>query len=565
MNWNPGKFQSLSAVARPNLPAMTIAQLKEAAVVAGGRGGTSSGARYISTVADPAGARNAVQEIETSRLRNNTLDPKAAPIPLGRAPKVVVQDPLPANRWKKRAGGDISMSMAAAAAAKSKRSRNGGETAKKGADDMIELEDDDLFEEIQPLQPTATQLQQAAVGSGACRIDGTCKTSRKDETRGAPGMAKQQDVLKSKNPPEVKQNEARQRAIEIIRSNKLNANAVAVSQNMPSNTPDFLKAALLWQQQERVEQEQQQNQDEDEEVEVDDGEDGGDFTIVAKHNTFTGGRTKIASTSQHHCGGGNNRSSKKTNATVVGTKFFGAPGNTHRPPGTTTAKTNSGIIPGLGKAVNSTKPGKSFFATTTATTSTRGEGRSTKGGCSGAPVVTGFAAAFGSVIEEMEREEATHPVGDKHFKKGSLYQDIVEQQDSEQLFNLMGVLEKKDNLAAKMDSIKFLNISAWKCDVCSSITEYRPKACGESHPHALSKLQAMKRWWQCSGCKGHFHTVGVRYPTSRCPKCDVLGTDFSQVSMLKPQKKLEHEAQQGNVAGRELLVARGAEQKWVNQ
>jgi len=575
LNWNPGRFQSLNAVARPKLAAMTEAQLKKAAAVAGGRGGTSSGARYISTVADPAGARNAAQEIETCRLRNNTLDPKAAPIPLARAPKIVVQDPLPANRRKKRAGGSNSVA-AASAAAQSKRPRIGGETSKeKDDDDMIELEDDDIFEEIppQPAQPPAPQLQQAAVGSGACRINDACGTRRSDQPRGAPVRATQ-DPLKSKNLPVGKQDEARQRAVEIVRSKKSNANTVAAGQNLPSTTPAFLKEGLLRQEEERAEK-TQQIQDE-EEVELDDDDDDGDdFTIAAKHNPITGGRTNIAaSTSQRHRGGGvfkggdnKGRGSRNTNTTVASTKFFGGPGSTNRqPPSTTTTK--SGLIPGLGKAptkpVNSTKPGKSFPSNTTTTANITGKGRSTKGGGGGASAVTGFAAAFGSVIAEMERKEATHLIGKNDSKKGSPYQDIVEQQDTEQLFNLMGVLEKKDNLATKMDSIKSLNVPAWKCDVCSTITEYRPKQCGESHPHALSKLQAVKRWWQCGGCKGRFHTVGARYP-SRCLKCDVLGTDFKQVSMLRPQKKLEHEAQQGKVAGRDLLVARGAEQKWVNQ
>ncbi|KAG7666986.1 hypothetical protein Ndes2526B_g04527 [Nannochloris sp. 'desiccata'] len=581
--WNPGKFQPLNAVARPKLPAMTAAQLKEAAIVAAGRGGTSSGVRYISTVADPEGARNAAQEIETSRLRNNTLDPKAAPIPLARAPKIVMQNPLPANRFKKRGGGGVRVTPATAAA-ESKRPRTEDKAAKKDNDDdhdheMIELEDDDIFfEEMQPPQPPAPQLQRATVtvvGSGLGRVGGTGSTSESDGPRGVPVRATQAPLTSTKPPVVV--DGAKQRAIERLKSKISNTNTVGTTLHLPSNTPGFLRDALLQQQEERAEREQLQDQEQEEEreIELDEEQDGNDFTIAAKHNGLTGGGTHIASTSQHRHGGGaavndgsnSGRILKSSNTTVAGTKFFGAPGSTNRrPPPTTTTKPTSGIIPGLGKAstkpANSTKPGKSFLPNT-ATTNIRGKGRSTGGG--GPPAATGFAAAFGSVIAEMEREEVTNPVGNNHFKGGSLYQDIVEQQDTEQLFNLMGVLEKKDNLAAKMDSIKTLNVAAWKCAVCSSITEYRPKACGESHPHALSKLQAIKRWWQCGGCKGRFHTVGVRYPMSRCPKCDVLGTDFSQVSMLKPQKKLEHEAQQGKVAGRELLVARGAEQKWVNQ
>jgi len=175
--------------------------------------------------------------------------------------------------------------------------------------------------------------------------------------------------------------------------------------------------------------------------------------------------------------------------------------------------------------------------------------------------VTGFAAAFGGVISEMEAQECKRVDGGG----GSLYRDLVEEEDAERMAAMMDVLEKKDDMAAKMDSIKTLAVTAWQCSVCNITSEWRPAKCASSHPTSLRQVQATKRWWQCDGCKRRFCTVGVRYPCGPCPKCDIPGTEFTAVSMLKPQHVSQQEIQQSGIASKEQLLARGVEQKWVNE
>lgn len=173
---------------------------------------------------------------------------------------------------------------------------------------------------------------------------------------------------------------------------------------------------------------------------------------------------------------------------------------------------------------------------------------------------SGFAAAFGSIIAEMEAADTGDPAS-----KGSIYADEAAADEDERLFATMDALERRDEMAAKMDAIKSLQVGAWRCEACACTTEYRPKECGDQHPGQLKKVQAMKRWWRCGGCGGRHATVGVRYPQGRCPRCDVAGTDFTAVSMLRPQRQLAHEVAASGVAGREALSARGVEQRWVNQ
>jgi minichromosome maintenance protein 10 len=174
------------------------------------------------------------------------------------------------------------------------------------------------------------------------------------------------------------------------------------------------------------------------------------------------------------------------------------------------------------------------------------------------PTQGGLSAAFGSVIAEMEAQRASGEV-----PRGSLYKDLVEEEDQRQMMDMMDVLEKKDQMAQKMDSIKSLEVMAWHCEICDSLTSFRSSACASVHPGALKKVKATKRWWKCGGCGGRFETVGVRYPKGQCPRCKVAGTDFESMSMLRPPKATQLEVQGAAVASKEMLLTRGAERPWV--
>lgn len=169
-----------------------------------------------------------------------------------------------------------------------------------------------------------------------------------------------------------------------------------------------------------------------------------------------------------------------------------------------------------------------------------------------------FELAFGSVIEDMETGRGAEMM---HHSK---YQDLVEEDQEDQLGAYLDVLERKDALAMKMDSIKSLQVQAWRCHACQCVSEYKSKRCSESHPHALQRIQVTKRWWECVGCKKRFCTVGIKYP-SRCPKCGVVSGEFNAVSMLRKAETRASGLDQEKIASREGLLARGIEQKWVNQ
>ncbi|PSC68556.1 MCM10-like protein [Micractinium conductrix] len=164
-------------------------------------------------------------------------------------------------------------------------------------------------------------------------------------------------------------------------------------------------------------------------------------------------------------------------------------------------------------------------------------------------------AAFGSVLQEAASSGAA--------ARGTRYKDLVEDEEFEKLDKVMAALEAKDEAAAKMEKITKLTVQAFRCKLCVYTSERRRPECA-AHSHAVERVEATKRWWQCESCRHRFATVGLKYPSNRCPKCDRPGCHFQAVSMLRPPKEGDLERQQSGLASRDNIMARGHEQKWCN-
>lgn len=169
-----------------------------------------------------------------------------------------------------------------------------------------------------------------------------------------------------------------------------------------------------------------------------------------------------------------------------------------------------------------------------------------------------FEALFGDVIKEMQTNTRGNPVQ-------SRYKHIVEAADDQALMDTLDVLEKKDNMAQKMDSVKALKVTAFRCAFCSVITEKRHDICLIKHPESLSRIDTVKRWWKCSDCKKVFSTLGVNYPTDACIKCNSNQATFEKHSMYQPMSKTKEGMVTAGVACKENMLPRGREQKWVNE
>ncbi|KAJ9514682.1 hypothetical protein QJQ45_028439 [Haematococcus lacustris] len=165
-----------------------------------------------------------------------------------------------------------------------------------------------------------------------------------------------------------------------------------------------------------------------------------------------------------------------------------------------------------------------------------------------------MAAAFASVVADGSAGTATSA------RAESRYQQLGEDAEFERMTSAMAVLEQKDALASKLDATTKLSVSAWQCEDCNgALTEFRPKDCAG---HRLTKVNTTKRWWQCGHCNARSSTLGVIYPSNRCPKCNDPGKVFKQATMYAGAKAVAPDAN-SKLAARENFLARGTEHSFA--
>lgn len=169
-----------------------------------------------------------------------------------------------------------------------------------------------------------------------------------------------------------------------------------------------------------------------------------------------------------------------------------------------------------------------------------------------------LSKAFSHVIAEMEALESNKE------RIHSNYKNIVEDDEEDSLKRKLNLLEKRDDMAAKMESTKSMKVRAWHCQICHVTLEVQHEKCKKIHPYALKRVDSTKKWWKCTDCNKQFSTVGSRYPTGACPKCGAVQPVYEKASMLKPISKHVDQLNCEGVACKEALLPRGVEQKWVN-
>ncbi|BDA42677.1 probable protein MCM10 homolog at N-terminal half [Coccomyxa sp. Obi] len=165
------------------------------------------------------------------------------------------------------------------------------------------------------------------------------------------------------------------------------------------------------------------------------------------------------------------------------------------------------------------------------------------------PGTSAFAAAFGDALTEEDMKNV-----------GTRYKETVDEEEADKLDRLLGSMQKKDEVQQRMEAITQLSIGAWHCTTCDIITERRKAQCQD---HAGKRVNTTKRWWTCTGCNNRFTTVGVKYPTKRCPnpRCTAPDSEFKKASMGRPPKSVA--GAEGPIAAREHLKPRGTEHSFA--
>eukprot|EP00899_Mesostigma_viride_P006241 jgi/Mesvir1/15618/Mv03225-RA.1 len=128
--------------------------------------------------------------------------------------------------------------------------------------------------------------------------------------------------------------------------------------------------------------------------------------------------------------------------------------------------------------------------------------------------------------------------------------DEVEDARRSQLFDL---LEKKEEMVTKMEGITKMMVPGWRCCNCNVTTERKPFQCVASHHVVKAVKEAVKRWFDCRGCKRKVTTLDAHYPRKACGRCG--GNDFDRASMFTGPKA----APSDNLPSREGFKPRGEE------
>ena len=154
------------------------------------------------------------------------------------------------------------------------------------------------------------------------------------------------------------------------------------------------------------------------------------------------------------------------------------------------------------------------------------------------------------------------------FKKKSMYHDTIENLVSAQKDFYFSILEKKEEIAMKMDGVMKAESQAVTCKQCK-YTYWSPHENCKKNNHELkwSKgfyflliifkliLIVTKRWFQCSNCPASRCITMDQYPRITCANCG---------SSTKWKRSAANDTHVKNITEASSLLVRGEERKWVN-
>ncbi|GIM03781.1 hypothetical protein Vretimale_8393, partial [Volvox reticuliferus] len=168
------------------------------------------------------------------------------------------------------------------------------------------------------------------------------------------------------------------------------------------------------------------------------------------------------------------------------------------------------------------------------------------GTVSNAPAPTSaLAAAFGSLVQKLPEAEGA-----------SRYSELSEEAADEAMLSMLEGLEARDALVKQLDSITHLKVTAWHCVECNRLSEFMDKQC-RAEGHTLSKATTLKRFWTCDHCNARITTLGVRFPASRCSRCNNPSLEFTACTMYRGPRELKPAgmASTSGLASKETLFA----------
>lgn len=148
-------------------------------------------------------------------------------------------------------------------------------------------------------------------------------------------------------------------------------------------------------------------------------------------------------------------------------------------------------------------------------------------------VVTAVKKKMTDVFGDLDMSSAE---GKKLLEARSLNSHLADQTHRLQRQELFDVMEKKEEMLEQMAATKSVMAPAFECAQCHFVSPCFPPLCREKG-HAVKKIQAKKRFFQCDNCKQKTTTLNLRLPNEVCPHCrkkDWMPTGMMTLASEKP-------------------------------
>ena len=151
---------------------------------------------------------------------------------------------------------------------------------------------------------------------------------------------------------------------------------------------------------------------------------------------------------------------------------------------------------------------------------------------------------------------------------------VPPQEEREREEEYFDYLEKKENIEEKMASLKELRVNVVQCKTvskkminvicwnnflfylqsqCKYIAESQSELC-KKEQHRICRFKAVKKCFQCRGCRERRFAYNVPFPTDPCRRCG--GMSYEVTSFYRERK--------GPKLPTEQLLLRGEAEKFLN-
>jgi hypothetical protein len=159
-----------------------------------------------------------------------------------------------------------------------------------------------------------------------------------------------------------------------------------------------------------------------------------------------------------------------------------------------------------------------------------------------------LSAAFGASVD------LNSEAGRRLLDARSSHADLVDDAQAAEKEAVLDALEKREGMAAQLQSITKMHVKAFSCAQCPyGLLEHVPPLCRQAK-HAVVQVTATKRFFACAHCEQRADSLLASGPDRPCAKCGRVG-EWKRVSMYRGKEVAAGAAAQLQTRGHEHAFA----------